>query len=120
MFDMDQERKDINLDNPIFVCYINTTNLSRQRSVEVMEQTRSKLDVYNNVTMWFIAADRDEIVCVYDGWGRNRDSEIKDLISEINTKIEIMSQSHSFDDFKIRVRDWRINELVNGSQENKI
>ncbi len=31
-----------------------------------------------------------------------------------------MSQSHSFEDFKIRVRDWRINELVNGSQENKI
>ena len=29
-----------------------------------------------------------------------------------------MSQSHSFDDFKIRVRDWRINKLVDGSQEN--
>ena len=28
-----------------------------------------------------------------------------------------MSQSHSFEDFKIRVRDWRINELVDGLQE---
>jgi len=118
MFGQDQKREDINLDNPIFVCYINTTNLSRQRGFEILEQTREKLDVYNNITMWFIASDRDEIVCVYDGWGRNRDSEIKDLINEINTKIEIMSQSHSFEDFKIRVRDWRINELVNGSQED--
>jgi hypothetical protein len=114
MFDLNQERKDINLDSPIFVCYINTTNLS----VELVQQTKEHLDVYNNVTMWFIASDRDEIVCVYDGWSRNRDSEIKDLITEINTKIEIMSQSHSFEDFKIKVRDWRINELVNGSQEN--
>jgi hypothetical protein len=120
MFGYEQERSDINLDNPIFVCYINTANFTRQRVVEIMEQTKNGLDIYNNVTMWFIASDRDEIVCVYDGWGRNRDSEIKDLISEINTKIEILSQSHSFDDFKIRVRDWRINELVNGSQENEI
>ena len=117
MFDMDQERKDINFDSPIFVCYINTTNFSRQRSIELVQQTKEHLDIYNNVTMWFIASDRDEIVCVYDGWGRNRDLEIKDLISEINTKIEIMSQSHSFDDFKIKVRDWRINELINGQQE---
>jgi hypothetical protein len=118
MFIEDRERKNVNLDNPIFVCYINTTNLTRQGVIDVIDKTRNSIDIYNNVTMWFIAYDRDEIVCVYDGWGRNRDSEIKDLISEINTKIEIMSQSHSFDDFKIRVRDWRINELVNGSQEN--
>ena len=118
MFNLDQERKDINLDNPIFVCYINTNNKPRQRGVELVQQTKDHLDVYNNVTMWFIASDRDEIVCVYDGWGKNRDSEIKDLIEEINTKIEIMSQSHSFEDFKINVRDWRINKLVDGSQKN--
>ena len=112
MFNLDQERKDINLDNPIFVCYINTNNFSRQRGVELVQQTKDHLDVYNNVTMWFIASDRDEIVCVYDGWGRVRDSELKDLIEEINTKIEIMSNSHSFDDFKINVRDWRLDKLI--------
>jgi hypothetical protein len=34
------------------------------------------------------------------------------MYRKINTKIEIMSNSHSFDDFKINVRDWRIGKLV--------
>jgi hypothetical protein len=48
MFDLNQERKDINLDNPIFVCYINTTNFPRQRAVELVQQTKEHLDIYNN------------------------------------------------------------------------
>ena len=43
--------------------------------------------------------------------------EISDLIKEINTRIDIMSKSKSFEDFKITIRDWRINELVNGAEE---
>jgi hypothetical protein len=39
--------------------------------------------------------------------------EISNLIKEIN-RIDIMSKSNSFEDFKINIRDWRINELVNG------
>ena len=34
--------------------------------------------------------------------------EISDLIKEINTRIDIMANSHSFDDFKINIRDWRL------------
>lgn len=120
MLSLENKESKLDLDCPIFVCYMNVTNSTKQRALEIIEQTRNNLDIYSNVTIWFVASNRDEIVCIYDGWGRNRDSEIKDLISEINTKIEIMSQSHSFEDFKIRVRDWRINELVDGSQENKI
>jgi len=112
MFDLNQVREEINLDNPIFVCYINVSDKSRQRAIELIEETRNHLDVYNNVTMWFVASNRDEIVCVYDGWARNRDFELKDLIEEINNKIEIMSESHSYEDFKIRIRDWRLSKLV--------
>jgi hypothetical protein len=43
--------------------------------------------------------------------------EISDLIKEINIRIDIMSKSNSFEDFKINIRDWRINELVNGTEE---
>lgn len=112
MLDFSQEKQNLNLDNPIFVCYINTDNLTRQRGEELIEQTRKKLDVYSNATVWIISSNRDEIVCVYDGWGRNRDEDLKDLIEIINTKIEIMSQSHSYEDFKIKIRDWRLSKLV--------
>jgi len=107
-----EKTQELDLNNPIFVFYINVENKSRQSAQEYIEDTKKHFDVYKNTTMWFVAAKKDEVVCIYDGWGRVRDSEIKDLIEEINTKIEIMSNSHSFDDFKINVRDWRISKLV--------
>jgi hypothetical protein len=110
MFDL--KREELNLDNPIFVFYLNVENKSRQAAQEYIESCRKNFDIYKNATIWFVAAKKDEVVCVYDGWGRNRDCELKDLIEEINTKIEIMSQSHSFEDFKINVRDWRLGKLI--------
>jgi len=107
-----EKTQELDLNNPIFVFYLNVENKSRQSAQEYIEVTKKHFDVYKNATMWFVAAKKDEVVCIYDGWGRVRDSEIKDLIEEINTKIEIMSNSHSFDDFKINVRDWRISKLV--------
>jgi len=107
-----EKNQELDLNNPIFVFYLNVENKSRQSAQEYIEATKKHFDVYKNATMWFLAAKKDEVVCIYDGWGRVRDSEIKDLIEEINTKIEIMSNSHSFDDFKINVRDWRISKLV--------
>ena len=104
--------QELDLNNPIFVFYINVEGISPQRKQEYVDNWKKTVDIYKNVTMWFVAAKRDEVVCIYDGWGRNRDYELKDLIEEINTKIEIMSQSHSFEDFKINVRDWRLGKLV--------
>jgi len=104
--------QELDLNNPIFVFYLNVENRSRQAAQEYIENTRDHFDIYKNATIWFVAAKKDEVVCIYDGWGRVRDSELKELIEEINTKIEIMSNSHSFEDFKINVRDWRLNKLV--------
>lgn len=111
MFQSEKDQE-LDLNNPIFVFYLNVENKSRQAAQEYVENTREHFDVYKNATMWFVAAKKDEVVCIYDGWGRVRDHELKELIEEINTKIEIMSNSHSFDDFKINVRDWRIDKLV--------
>ena len=107
-----EKSQELDLNNPIFVFYLDVENISRQRAEEYMENCKKNFDIYKNATMWFVAAKKNEVVCVYDGWGRVRDHDLKDLIEEINTKIEIMSQSHSFEDFKINVRDWRLNNLV--------
>ena len=107
-----EKKQELDLNNPIFVFYVNVENRSRQSAQEYIDSIQKNFDVYKNATMWFVKSNKDEIVCVYDGWGRVRDSELKDLIEEINTKIEIMSNSHSFDDFKINVRDWRLDKLI--------
>ena len=112
-----EEKIELDLNNPIFVAYVDTKNMPRQGVEESLYRTKKMLDIYKNVTFWIVASDETKIECVYDGQLRNRDMEISGLIKEINTRIDIMSKSNSFEDFKINIRDWRINELVNGSQE---
>ncbi len=112
-----EEKIELDLNNPIFVAYVDTKNMPRQGVEESLYRTKKMLDIYKNVTFWIVASDETKIECVYDGQCRTRDMEISDLIKEINTRIDIMSKSNSFEDFKINIRDWRINELVNESQE---
>lgn len=115
-----QEKIDLDLNNPIFVCYINLDGLSRQRGAEYMQEIIERFDIYGNVTMWFIPSKNGQetkIECIYDGWGRNRDSELFDLIKEINNRIDILSNSKNFDDFKIKVRDWRLENILDGDNK---
>jgi hypothetical protein len=112
-----EEKIELDLNNPIFVAYVDTVNMTGQRAEEHLYRTKKMFDVYKNITIWVIASNETKIECVYDGQCRTRDMEISDLIKEINTRIDIMSKSNSFEDFKINIRDWRINELVNGSEE---
>jgi hypothetical protein len=111
------EKIELDLNNPIFTVYVDVSGKSRQAGYEYLAQVKSMFDVYKNATMWIVASNETKIECVYDGQCRNRDMEISDLIKEINTRIDIMSNSHSFDDFKINIRDWRLSELINGTEK---
>lgn len=106
------EEKEIDLDNPIFAYYINVDGLSRQ-SVDEQIQKMSDIFKYKNVTTWIIPRREGEtkIECVYDGRIKERSEELKSLIEEINEKVDTLSKSGSFDDFKIHIRDWRISNL---------
>ena len=112
-----EEKIELDLNNPIFVAYVDTKNLTKQAAEEHLYRSKKMFDVYKNITIWVIASNETKIECVYDGQGRNRDMEISDLVKEINTRIDIMANSHSFDDFKINIRDWRLSEIINGTEE---
>ena len=107
------EEKEINLDNPIFTYYINIGGLSRQRADETLSEI-SKSFNYQNVTIWIVPIQQGDsrIECVYDGRIRERSEELKSLIEELNEKVDILSRTNSFEDFKIEVRDWRLKNLL--------
>ena len=117
MYQQEEEKIELDLNNPIFVAYVDTKNLTKQAAEEHLYRSKKMFDVYKNITIWVIASNETKIECVYDGQGRNRDMEISDLVKEINTRIDIMANSHSFDDFKINIRDWRLSELINGTEK---
>jgi hypothetical protein len=104
---------EIDLDNPIFVYYINVGGLSRQRAEELISQVKDQWS-YSNVVTWIVPREQGDtkIECVYDGRIKERSEELKELIEEINEKVDLMSQSSSFEDFKIIVRDWRLKTLL--------
>ena len=104
---------EINLDNPIFVYYINVNGLSHQSANELINQVKDTWS-YSNVVTWIVPRQQGDtkIECVYDGRIKERSEELKEFIEEINEKVDLMSQSSSFEDFKIIVRDWRLKTLL--------
>ncbi len=108
-----EPQAEINLDNPIFVYYINVDGLTNQRADELINEVKDTWS-YSNVVTWIVPRREGEtkIDCVYDGRIRERSEELKELIEEINEKIDLISQSSNFEDFKIIVRDWRLKTLL--------
>jgi len=113
------KNEELNLDNPIFVFYINVDGFSPQKVKEYIDDMVKRFDIYNNATMWFIPCKSKEtrIECIYDGWGRSRNMELNDLVKEINKRIEILSNSKNFEDFKINIRDWRLSNIINEEEK---
>lgn len=112
------EKVELNLDNPIFVFYVNVENMSRQRAEEIIHAHRKAFDIYSNITTWIIASNKTEVQCLFDGKYRNRDLELSELIKEINSRIEILSNSNSFEDFKINIRNWRLENIIDGEEKD--
>lgn len=106
------EKKKINLDNPIFVYYLNVDGMSPQSIAEQISKIQ-EIWFFQNIVTWIVPRRDGEtkIECVYDGRIKERGEELKDLIEEINDKIEILSESGNYDDFKIAIRDWRLKNL---------
>jgi hypothetical protein len=107
------EEKEINLDNPIFVYYVNVEGYAPSRVADIVEKL-TDIFKYKNVTTWVVPRREGEtkIECVYDGRIKERSEELTFLIEEINEKVEILSKSSNFNDFKINIRDWRLKNIL--------
>ncbi len=58
----------IDYKKPIFVCYIDVTNISQQKAEEFINGMMDIYDVqYTNVQMWYIPSNESKIECIYPG-----------------------------------------------------
>lgn len=107
------DKPEIDLDNPIFVYYINVDGMSHQHANELIANIQENWK-FSNVVTWIVPRREGEtkIECVYDGRVKERSEELKELIEELNEKIDLMSNVNNFDDFKIIIRDWRLRTLL--------
>ena len=107
------EEKEVNLENPIFVYYVNVEGYTPSKVADIVEKL-TDIFKYKNVTTWVVPRREGEtkIECVYDGRIKERSEELTFLIEEINEKVQILSKSSNFDDFKINIRDWRLKNIL--------
>jgi hypothetical protein len=112
MISQNKKRTKLNLENPIFVFYIDVGNRSMQKTQEIIGYHKDFFSIYSNITVWIVPSDKTEIQCIFDGGFRNRDKELSELIKEINTKIDVLSECGSSEDFKINIRNWRIENIL--------
>jgi hypothetical protein len=107
-----RESKEVDLDAPIFVYYVNVGGMSHQHANQILAEINEYWS-FPNITTWIVPRQQGEtkIECVYDGRIRERSEQLKELIDELNEKVDIMAKSGSYEDFKIAVRDWRLENL---------
>lgn len=117
-FSIFPEKKELNLDNPIFVIYLKTDGLSVQRAEELLYRTHVQFDIYSNITIWIFASDKTLVECVYDGGIKNRTLELKNLINKINHRVDLLSKSSNTEDFKMNIRDWRLEDILEDESKN--
>ena len=95
----------INLEQPIFVFYLNVTNKSPQKA---QQEIKNVIDnyTYDNITTWFIPIQGEtKIECIY----KPNDKLIK-LIEKINSIIN----DHKIDspELKSLIRDFKIENIL--------
>jgi len=80
------EEKELNLENPIFVHYINVDNMSRQSINDYLDHYSTMVNQYSNITNWIIATNYTKVECVYDGQG-NKPGRMIDMRSVYSKEI---------------------------------
>jgi antirestriction protein len=106
--------KELNLDNPVFTFYVSVAGMSHQSATQHLAEFKNMLS-YDNITTWVIPVQGEsKVECVYPGKSMYNTPELENLIKEIN---DLFSDSDSYEDFKINIRDWRIGKIFNESNK---
>lgn len=100
---------EINLDNPIFVYYINAQSYPRQHIDRMIKELKDSFP--SNITLWIVPCDYTKIECVFDGWKMKSDS-----LQKIYTLIEEMDVNDpNFSELKRQIREIIITDITNGN-----
>jgi len=117
-YKIEAEEKEINLDNHIFVYYLDTRGITRQSRMKLaaaalLKETANQISrVFpKNVTLWIVPSEQpSKIECVYDGKLRvDKLKELHSLVSDIHNQLD---NSSDFSEFKIKVRDLLLNSIL--------
>lgn len=104
--------KTINLDNPIFVYYVNLNNISRVRASAIIEEIRKEIN-YSNISIWILPSNETRIEVLWKG---NSNMLFDNSLQEISKKIkligEIILDGIEDNSVKQKLRNHLLNDLI--------
>jgi hypothetical protein len=108
--------KEINLDNPIFVVYINVDGYAANRAHEIVERYKNNLN-YTNCNFWFIAVKNQptKIELSWKGSSLENSSNtevFKKLNQKISKIVEMLSDGFSDQALKQKLREFALNDVL--------
>lgn len=109
---------DLNLENPIFVLYVSTKGLSRQRADNMIAELLTNF-TYNNCTTWCIPTEETptRIELIWKGFkhdtltGKLTQENLETLNDKFNLIVDLLSNNVTNEVIKQRLRDISLTDL---------
>lgn len=107
---------DLNLENPIFIIYVNVVGMTQQKVQKVISDFHNQFK-YNNVTSWIIPIHNHDshIELIWKGYKYSneiKDGSIGNLVCKINDIIDVLSEGTSDDSLKKQLRNLKIEQIL--------
>ena len=107
----EDEKVELNLDNPIFALYVNIEGLSRQRVEETIGRYREGFSIYSNVVIWVLPSHETRMECVYSENSSVGGKNTEKVLEDLNKMVDILSTCDTQEDFIYNLREIRLNGL---------
>ncbi len=111
---------DLNLENPIFIIYVDVDGLSNTSAASKLDQVK-KLFYYDNVTSWIIADKINKVELIWQGSkfsnnpGFANIKGVENLYIRINEILEVLENGTSDESLRQQLRNLQLNKVLDDS-----
>ncbi len=107
--------EDLNLENPIFILYIDVNGYSQMKAKEALEQAKNHFS-FQNVTTWIIPVNSEtKVELIWQGSKYSTNpgivSDNNNVIKHINEIVQVIIDGTSDESIKKNLRNLQINKI---------
>lgn len=108
---------ELNLEQPIFVVYVNIEGLSQQMANKTLSNYNSHYGQYTNSTFWIFPGKETKVEVIWNGskyqlYKDLKDTSLQNMIEHVNSVLEILSEGTSDEAIKSQLRDLQLSKIL--------
>lgn len=108
---------ELNLEQPIFVIYLDVDGLTRQRAQEKITKINEYYGQYINATFWIFPAKENKVELIWNGnkhqlYKDPKDQHIQNVVDHVNKVLQILSDGTSDEAIKSQLRNLQLSKIL--------